>query len=232
MNAETLQKLAGLPWGLQIVLGCGYVAYLLAYVGIRHHHKPVDAVFLTIAFGLPALLALSFTQKNSVAVQIVSAMIAAAMPAIIWRALGRHVLRWIFRKLRYSYADDTLSAWDHLNEDNRHFPTQLTVETADGFQHHCTNASLCRDLPFGPFVLGTNGDVLMYVDQSEGPTASERDVKQGVIDNVHGHYITYFPASQIRRIGIRYAPATSLVAEAARWVVKVVRMALSMLRRL
>lgn len=48
MNAELLT----LPWQVQIALGTGYAAYIVANIGNRAHHKPVDIAFSALVFGL------------------------------------------------------------------------------------------------------------------------------------------------------------------------------------
>src|SRR3546814_2103205 len=55
------EKLLSLPWQIQVALGAGYLAYLVAYSGIRDHHKGIDVPFRAIAFGLVATLLLYAT---------------------------------------------------------------------------------------------------------------------------------------------------------------------------
>lgn len=230
MDADVFSKLANLPENLQIVIGCGYLAYLISYVGIRHSHKPVDAVFLTITFGIVAGLTLSRIQDYSFSSKLSLAFVASVSSGVLWRTIGRKLVRGAFRRIGYSSADDTGSAWDHIQEETKAQPIQLTVETADGWQYFCTDTTKLKGLPFNPYVLGANGDVVMYADHTQGPTDKEASPKEDLFDPVFGANATYLPASQIRRVMIRYSPTSSkagVVKRAARAVV----VACSKLRR-
>ena len=50
MNPDLLK----VPIAIQIALAGGYLAYLVAYAGIRQHHTTADATFRSIVFGLAA----------------------------------------------------------------------------------------------------------------------------------------------------------------------------------
>lgn len=233
MDADVLSKLAKLPWDIQIVLGSGYLAYLLAYVGIRQNHKPVDAVFLTVAFGLVAVLSLWLTPLLILPARMGIAVGTSLFAAVIWRKVGRSALRAVFRSTGYSWADETISAMDHLQENNRSHPRQLCVETTDGFTYFCTNTEPVGALPFGPYILGCTGDVLMYADHSQVPGGDPAPV-EGWNDEEWGANITYIPANQVRRIAIRFASPlrpTSAVA-AGGWMARARAAAARMLHRL
>ena len=210
VDPEYLKRLTSLPWELQLVLAAGYCAYLTAYVGIRHHHRTTDTIFASLTFGLIAYSALFAMSAYSVPSRIAIALVSAVGAGIIWRVVGRSLLKWIFRKTRYSWADDTPSAWEYLQENSRYGPTQLTVETDDGWTLYCTSAARADKMAFGPFVLGTSGDVLMYVDKSRSPDGEERDL-EGVFDDAWGDLATYVPKDRIRTLSIRL---TSRVAVA------------------
>lgn len=235
MDADVISKLAKLPWDFQTVIGSGYLAYLLAYVGIRHNHKPVDAVFLTVAFGLVAMISLWLTPMLVFPARVAIALAASLLAGVIWRKLGRTALRALLRTTRYSWADETISAMDHLQENDRHHPRQICVETIDGYTYFCTNTDSVGDLPFGPYVLGNTGDVLMYANESQAPGAEQLPV-DGMIDTEWGANITYIPANQVRRIAIRFAPPppsrTTSSAEVAGWTARARGVVARMLHRL
>lgn len=234
MEPETIGKLATLPWDVQIVLGCGYLAYRLAYVGIRQNHKPVDAVFLTAAFGLWAVASLWLAQQLVLPARIGIALAVTLGAAILWRAFLRHVLRGVLRAVRYSWADETISAMDHLQENNRHHPTQLCVETADGHTYFCTRTEAVGHLPFGPYVIGNAGDVLIYADHSQAPGEDPAPV-EAWNDDLWGANVTYIPADQVRRIAIRFAPPPArkpiFAGAAAGWAARLRGAVARMLRR-
>lgn len=236
MDTDLISKLIKLPWDLQIMLGSGYLAYLLAYVGIRHNHKSNDAIFITLAFGMVAALSISMSASMSLAARMGTAVASCLIAAIIWRKLGRGLLRRLLRFSGHSWADDTASAWDHIQENDRHHPCQLAVETADGHTFFCTDTAKVEDLPHGPYVLGTAGDVLMYADKSQAPDASDPSDVDGFRDKEWGANVTYIPANQVRRIAIRYTPqpakAVTSAGEAVGWKARVRASVARMLRHL
>ncbi|WP_292959678.1 hypothetical protein [Novosphingobium sp. UBA1939] len=220
MDADILSKLANLPWSLQTVLGSGYVAYLLAYVGIRQHHKPVDTVFLTLAFGMIAALSIWLTPALPPAARMLNAFVATLAAGVLWRTTGRNVFRWIFRHTGYSWSDDTLSSLEHLAEYTRSKPRQLSVETDDGMFLYSTNLARFEHAAFGPYILGGNGDMLMYVDARETPDGV-RTEHHWVMNDDWGDLVTWIPAHRIRSIGVRIPRPTSAAAAEAGWKAKV-----------
>ncbi len=203
LDPSNLTALAALPWQLQLVLGSGYIAYLLAFVGIRHTHKAADTVFGTLAFGLFSLATLALLPATVHWIAGAAlAIVAALCAAIIWRWIVRRQLRKALRWSGYSWADDTPSAWDRLLECEYKGVTQLSVELDYGRYLHSTEAKRLEKLPYGPFVLGTSGDILMYVDQRES-AGGEVDQVDGVFDDAWGDLLTYIPAGNIKALSIR-----------------------------
>lgn len=202
MDPKTLTDLSALPWTTQLVLASGYCGYLVAYVGIRYNHKAADTIFSSLAFGLVALLCLAIPFPVVTWAKGIAAFMSSIAMGVLWRAWLREAIRELANKLHYSWADGTQSAWDRVQENSKYPPSQLAVETQDGWTFYCTDAHKVMDLPFGPFILGTNGDVLMYVDKSEAPGKEPADV-EGVFDE-WGSQITYLPKDRIARIAIRF----------------------------
>lgn len=202
MDPKSFTDLAQLPWQAQLVFGAGYCAYRIAYVGIRHTHKGADTIFLTLAFGLVAALVLSVTGSLPTPTRLLLGFAATFGAGMLWRAVGIRWVRAILRKTGYSWSDDTESAWQHFAEDSNCKPTQLTVETVGGQILYCSNASAVANYPLGPYVLGANGDVLMYVDSAEEP-GGKKTVVEAVHDQQWGSLITYVPRDQIKRVSVR-----------------------------
>lgn len=201
MDLDTLTGLTKLPWQLQVVLASGYCAYLLAAVGHRHTHKTADTVFGSLAFGVIALVALQLTSQLTFLGSALLAFFAALVAAVLWRKLFGPWVTKVMRDAGYSSNDDTPRAWDHLlrNADNC---TQLTVELDDGRSLYCTDASRVGKMPCGPFVLGTSGDVLMYVDQSRQSDGTLRTITDA-FDDDWGNLLTYVPAERIQKLCLR-----------------------------
>lgn len=205
MQPDWLQNLANLPWTLQLVLASGYCSYLLAYVGMRQHHTAIDTLFASLAFGLVALVVVSLPLAWTDLVAGIAAFIASLLVAVLWRKWMRPSLRKILRAWNYSWADDSTRAWDRLLEDTEYGPTQLTVELVDGRFLYCTSTYTVANWPHGPYVLGTSGDVLMYVNSSEGTDGIVRPV-DGLSDPAWGELLTYIPAREIRKLSVRLLP--------------------------
>lgn len=203
MDPELIQKITALPWSLQIVMASGFCGYLVAYVGIRYGHKTTDTVFLSLAFGLVASLVISLPLQVPLQVKAALAFGASLLAGVLWRTVMRSFVRDILRKLNYSWSDDSLSAWDRLQEDSKNSPTQLTVEMDDGRYLFCTDTKRVMNLPFGPYVLGASGDVLMYVDRSINKQGEEREVP-GTFSDDWGNLVTYIPKEHIRKIALRF----------------------------
>lgn len=205
-------------WQLQVAIGSGYTAYMIAYTGIRHHHQTIDTTFRTIAFGLVAT-AVMLSMPNGGKVLVIAVAVASTVVAgIIWRTLGMALWEAALRWLDISWADDTPSAWAKLSADQRYHITQISVLTTDGVRLRCNDAALCGRLPLGPCVLGTNGDILLYVTHTKKPGEEEQE-SVGMNDAHHGAKLTYLPASSIKRLDIRRkaVPRRGIPSMVRRW---------------
>lgn len=202
MESLTDAKWLLATWQLQVALGSGYTAYMIAYTGIRHHHQAIDTTFRTIAFGLVATAVLLGMPNHGKVVVIAAAFGATVLFGITWRALGMALWERMLRFLDISWADDTPSAWSKMSSEQRYHITQISVMLQDGTRLRCNDTSLCSDLPLGPCVLGTNGDLLLYVTHTKKPGEEEKE-SVGMTDAHHGSRATYLPANSISRLDIR-----------------------------
>ena len=191
-----------LSWPVQVALGSGYAGYLLAYLGIRSDHKSIDAIFVSLAFSLIATAALYLlSHQNPIAAGAI-AFLATIVSTLVWRAVIRHPFLSLMRHWNVSWADDAPSAWASFHENNKIPATQIGVELDDGTVLRCDHASDFNDAPYGPFVLGVNGDVALY---ATGEERVGREPKQFTTTrHKDGDLITYIPASRIRLVMIRY----------------------------
>lgn len=207
MESLTDAKWLLATWQLQVAIGAGYTAYMIAYTGIRHHHQTIDTTFRTIAFGLVAT-AVMLSMPNSEKVLVIALGFAATVAVgLVWRTAGMAIWEGLLRGLDISWADDTPSAWAKLTADQRHYITQISVLTTDGIRLRCNDAAFCGTLPLGPCVLGTNGDVLLYVTHTKkAGEQGEETESASMKDTGQGPKITYLPASSIKRIDIRRKP--------------------------
>lgn len=201
MDAELLKKVLDLPWQIQVVFASGYCAYLAAYFGMRHHHKVADTLLASVAFGMVAWAIVSVTGFLMTPFQIGATLLGTVVSGMVWRKLVRPQLTALLRDSNYSWNDDTPSAWQRLLEEHV-TPTQLTVELKDGRYLYCSDTSSFGNLPLGPYVLGTEGDVIMYVDGSERPGAPPEE-QEPLGDAEWGNALTWIPKEEIRKISVR-----------------------------
>lgn len=197
-------RLLNLPWEIQLTLGAGYLAYLIACFGMRDHHKPADVTFGTLAFGLCAASALALVPPAIGWPRAAIAITAPLLAALLWRLWLGDALRRLARAINLSWSDDTPSAWYRVTQTNRqHFVAQITVILEDGSVLGCADTRPFASAPYGPCVLGANGDIALYVTHARRPDEDQFIERARVRDPFHGDDLTYIPASRIREMRIR-----------------------------
>lgn len=207
MSAEDLLKL---PWDLQVPLASGYAAYVLAYTGLRDRQKTVDVAFISLVFSLIAtgVLALAVTRGVGPVQASALAFAVTVVSGVLWRRLGRPFIGWSLRAANITWANDDPSALATLSENTKCYVTQVAVQLDDGSWLSCQSALDFAHAPFGPFQLGPNGDIALYVtdlteaDGTDKPQLTLRDPN-------YGDRITYVPAVRIKRITVRYLRKTN-----------------------
>jgi hypothetical protein len=194
------------PWQIQVALASGYAAYILAYTGIRDHHRALDTTFGTLVFSLiaSAILALSYSVLSSV-LSGALAFCSACVAGLIWRHWGRRLLRAALRGPDVSWSDADPSAWATLTADTRNYVSQIAVLTDDGTWLRCDNTALFSDAPFGPCRLGPTGDAALYLTHIQLPSGEVRD-QTSARNADYGDLITHIPAARIKRMTVRHIP--------------------------
>jgi len=197
------EKMLSLPWQIQVALGCGYAAYALSYAGIREHHKATDITFKSIAFGLVAIVLLLATASWHPVWAVIDAVVGCLVAGFLWRRFGLAWLKDAMKASDASWADDVPTAWATITVCNSTHPvSQIAVEMEDGRVLQCLDASKFADKPHGPFTIGVNGDVAMYVTNTRS-SAGSQDVTDVVVP-YWGSEITYIPANRIRSVMLRH----------------------------
>jgi Na+/glutamate symporter len=102
-------------------MASGFAAISL-HTWVSDGHKTTDTVFLSLAFGLVASRVISLPLQVPSHVKL-PAFGASLFAGVLWRTVMRSFVRDILRRLNYSWADDSLSAWDRLQEDSKNRPT-------------------------------------------------------------------------------------------------------------
>lgn len=195
-------KLLDLPWQIQIALGSGYLAYLLAYAGIRQHHTATEVVFRSFSFGLVATATMTWLPLKSGWLEGAALLATLALGAF-WRWKGMSWAKALLSKTNVSWTDDIPTAWlsiTALRTDVRY--SQLAVDLDCGRVLICDDTRRFADAPFGPCVFGLDGSVALYVTaelRSDGTWLEKHDVEDPIV----GPRLTYIPASSIKRVEFR-----------------------------
>lgn len=196
-------KLLTLPWQIQLTLGCGYFAYMIAYGGIKQHHSSADAVFRSIGFGLVASAVLFWMPPYPVWRPLTAAILTISAGAF-WRAKGMLWFRSILRGSNVSWSDDTPSAWVTITAERTDLrPSQIAVDIDGGRTIVCDDTTRFTDLPFGPCTFGLDGSIALYVTAERKPDGEWIEITD-ITEQGRGSKLTYVPASGVKRIEIRY----------------------------
>ena len=208
-------KLLSMPVAIQIALGSGYLAYLIAYAGLRERHTATDAIFRSAAFGLAATAVLTTLDGRSIWVKL-GAVAATIVVGIVWRWVVMEATRAAFRHTDISWTDDIPTAWLSVTATRTNAKvSQLAVDLEDGRTLLCEDTRRFRDAPHGPCVFGLSGDLALYVTAEMWADGCwvEHD---RVLDDVEGANLTYVPAGKIKRVEMRlWTTATEKGAAAA-----------------
>lgn len=187
-----------LSWNVQVALASGYAAYIISYRGVRAHHSAQDTLFLTLVFSLIASAELWLARSLSPLLAGAGAFFLSIFVGVLWRRRGMQLLTSLLRGPNTTWSDDTPSAWARLQE-NREYPlSQISVLLKDGTWLHCNQTALFNDAPYAPAVLGTNGDVLMYLTSIKPTDADERE-QPTALDPDFGARLTYVGALSVER---------------------------------
>lgn len=177
---------------------------MLAYRGIRAHHGPFDTFFSIILFSLLTTFVFSISKVNSIVINGGFSIAISLLLAIFWRVIARDLLSKICRKIGLSWADDDPSALVTLTANSRYAVTQVAVHLQDGTILRCDDTSKFNNAPFGPILIGPNGDVALYLTHRDPADGSASVAQQYVVDPNYGFRITYVPASQIKILDLRH----------------------------
>lgn len=210
-----MPEILKLPFAIQVALGSGFMAYMIAYAGIRQHHGATDGAFRSIAFGLIATAVLTWAPAYRIWTPI-AAVVATLLAGVLWRWKLMAIIQSLLRTTSISWSDDIPTAWlsvTALRTDLR--LSQIAVDLENGRVLTCDDTRPFGDSPFGPCTLGLDGSVAMYVTAERRPDGEWID-SADVFDPVDGARLTYLPASSIKRVELRYwTKATATVGAVA-----------------
>lgn len=204
-DANTLLTL---PWKVQVALASGYAAYLLGYRGVRAAHKAIDTAFITLVFGLVATGVIVLLEGQNAIVTMVSAFVASCLTAIIWR---KYLSRWLHGLMHYfdiTWSNDDPSALATLSSNTIYPLTQIAVLLDDGTWLRCEDTAKFIGAPFGPVILGPDGDIAFYLTHQETSDGTLKELTS-VQNSDYGDRITYIPSARIKRITFRHKKRAS-----------------------
>jgi hypothetical protein len=179
-----------LPWEIQGALASGYAAYATAYTGLRDRQRPIYIAFLSLVFSVPATLIFGFMAGLGIgpAISIPAAFVAAVAVGIIWpKFIQPHVFPFL-RILNVTWSNDDPSALATISSNYKFRVSQVAVLLDDGTWLRCDDAIKFENAPFGPYVLGPNGDIGLYLTHEE-PAGSEAKILNTVRDDHYGDRI-------------------------------------------
>lgn len=197
MNAEFFN----LSLGLQVALGSGYLAYMIAYAGLRTHHKTMDAVFISLAFSSLGLIAFQALEKCGSVKSAFITFLVCVVTAVIWRSFGRSVWLWIMNVLSVHREDGVYSPWDSIVQTDCRVG-QVSVHLKNGGILYLDDRRQFTDVPWKGLYLGSDGGIIMVVESEKTPEGKE-EVRKGIVDTDWGTRLTYIPAQEIERVNIR-----------------------------
>lgn len=206
-----MENLFDLSLAAQVTFGAGYAAYLIAYAGLRRHHETQDAVFNTLAFGVPAIFTFQYVDRLGPVVTTLIAGGACLFLGALWRVGLRSMSHKLLAYLRIHRDDGLLYGWDQIVNTNCSVG-QVSVHTKDGRVLYLNNRDNFAKSPFEGLYLGTDGSIILAVEEEEfsvpGPLGPEEhcEVRDGVVHPEQGTRMTYIPADQVARVNIRMLP--------------------------
>lgn len=201
MDYTTL-AFATLPLSIQLGMGVGFLSYVTAYAGRRRGHNAIDAVLLSMVFGLPALLPMASATGATLINAACGTSLAFGM-ALLWRGKLQSVWHQAARNMGLHAEDGMAHGWDAIASFPKLATGQVSVHTADGRILYLNDRRLFSGSPFKGLYLGSDGSIIMAVEEERMPDGTEQ-TRQDIVDPDWGTRMTYIPSDQIRRVNIRF----------------------------
>ena len=198
-----IENLATLPVTIQVSLGCGYVSYIVTTYGIRNRERPLDQLFIVLAYSGFATVFLTYLSVHGAFVASITALIASFLLAIIWRKFLSKKIVLFLRNIGMTWSNDDTSALMTLCRNTTHPVSQIAIETASGDMLECRDTKVFQNSPFGPLMIGPDGDAAIYVTHETSLDSKTVEVNSTFNDE-YGTQITYIPKEQIKSIVLRH----------------------------
>ena len=200
----------------QFSLAVGYLAYIIAYPGVRHRQNARDAIFTILTFSSTTIVIATVLDAITSYIGIESAGSAfgnhlfkfsyfffSAIAILLLACL----LRW--RRRAISWDDDIASAWLALLNEVGRPKTQVGqcfVQLVNGRVLCLKDRRNFDEEIWEGLYLSPDGAVIMAVEEEEPALETKlekTDIRENVIDSEWGTLLTYVPAERIERVEIR-----------------------------
>lgn len=195
-------NLATLPWAVQVTVAAGYLGYIIAYAGLRRGHQSVDVAFMTLAFGVPAMLIMLWRGDAMPGAAGVGGVVSGLVLGAVWRVVGRAAWLGLMKALQVHQEDGTASAWDAMIQRQGLDVNQVSVRTKDGRTLFMSDRRPYDDQPHQGLILGANGDIVMVVEKERLKDGGDDRAATGIIA-AGGLRVAYIPASEVAQVNLR-----------------------------
>lgn len=196
-------EILSLPVQVQISLGSGYAAYVVAYSGLAGNHRARDVVFISFAFSAFASLIInSFSEPDNVWLPAFAALASTIVLAAVWRSFGRRLFYWLLKVCRVHGDDGFFDCWQSLVQAPGLKVGQIAVYTEDGRILWMNQRAPYWAGPKRGLELGSDGSVIMVVEEETQPDGNDVR-KEDIVDPNWGTRLTYIPARSITRVNLR-----------------------------
>ncbi len=200
-----INEMLQLPIYLQVSLGSGFLAYVIAYHGKRKNEKAVDLLFGVIAFSLPGILLwLSLEKIEYATAQSIFLVVTLTVGlGLLWRKWGQRLWYHLMHKSRISNDEGYAKTLPRLIQDPTIKPTQLFVTLKNGKILGCTSIDAFRQSPVSGWSIDDEGNIAMYVCEVDGKSVIDETI------NDWGQLVTYIPKEEVHCMDIRFTKTRS-----------------------
>jgi hypothetical protein len=193
-----------LPLYLQVTLGCGYLAYVIAYAGKRNEEKTLDILLGTVLLSLPSTIVWLGSDYWALPEwgKVLEALVVALLVGVAWRKWGMNAWFGLMHQYRVSNSDINKTTWQRITQDMQAVPTQLQVVLNSGVIYMCEDVQAYSDAVIPRYRTDLEGNVALYVScwfDEEGIRHENESVRY----HGWGDELTYIPASEIKQVIFR-----------------------------
>ena len=192
---------------LQIAIPSGYLAYLLARLGIRQHDRATDIVFLSLSFSLVSVMAwylldgvLPETFQMSIAI------IAPLFGALLWRKCLHSWTLSLLNKGNIANATQFPNTWIEIIESTKVGVAQVVVYLKSGEALVCDYIYSFKDAPISLLRWDTGGNIALYVTKRKPKDSDDfipvTESPMDEVDDIKFYRLTYVPKDSIETIEI------------------------------